>query len=229
MCVIIACYKTFPSLDTLTQCETANPDGGGLAYIEQNQVKWYKGLSAKKIYSMRNKGDYPKVIHFRIATVGGKLDELCHPFPITADAQLTTAGTANQVIAHNGHYLEWEDRLWQGILAQKLTLPDGKWSDTRALAWLAYHFGNSILSLSNELIAHLNGNKQLTLYGTGWKKEKDIWFSNVLWKHATKPTLYYEDNYSSKDLGYGLTKQQQKEYYRRLREDINADIPRNGR
>ena len=63
-------------------------------------------------------------------------------------------------------------------------LPIGKWSDSRAMAWMAAHYGIGMLEFIDEK-AVVFGPTELELFGTGtWGKASEgIWVSNKAWEH----------------------------------------------
>jgi len=132
MCVIIACRDKFPDLETLEQAEEHNKDGGGVAWVEDNKVKFLKGLNSATINRMikKEKLTLPCIIHFRICTVGGVCDELTHPFPINKTASTKINGKVDSVLFHNGSYNNWDELLLKTVTNQGLKIPKGKWSDS---------------------------------------------------------------------------------------------------
>lgn len=99
------------------QCFRNNSNGVGFAYIhpKTKDVTIDRGYmtaeSARKQYFrlVEEYGkDYPMLIHFRAATVGGKGADNCHPFPVKGGAMI-----------HNGTF--WHDK-------------DARKSDSRMLA-----------------------------------------------------------------------------------------------
>lgn len=170
MCLLIASNNAFPPIEVMTKAEASNGDGAGIAYIENNKVNWVKGLTAQDLLEFECKGP-PYIIHFRMASIGGKRKELCHPFPITEKVELNLKGQAEAVLAHNGHWAGWRDKGIH-ILEKGMSIPSGPWSDTRMMAWLTYHFGLEFLDLLNEKVAVLNSKGNLEIFGDGWYFDK---------------------------------------------------------
>lgn len=199
MCVILACdSKTGkPTKKMLKEAEAMNDDGGSIAWIEKDKVRWEKGLKAKQIFKIVKKVNLPFVIHFRIATHGGVNKPLCHPFPITDKVELFISGKADRVLFHNGIWSEYNKYALQAVIQHNIKFPDGKMSDSRAMAWLVSHFGKSILNLMGD------GNKMCILtkkgieyFGKGWCKVDDIKCSNDLFDNTY---AYQEDTYDSSE------------------------------
>lgn len=115
MCIIVAKKSgvNIPKKAILKNCFTNNPDGAGFMYSLHNKTIIKKGytdfetfyndlMQAQKIHNLYNKN---VVLHFRIATSGGKTPAKTHPFILTnneaalnsIDIQANAPG-----IAHNG-------------------------------------------------------------------------------------------------------------------------------
>jgi hypothetical protein len=191
MCVAIACREELPSYDTLKHCEEANGDGGGIAWLEKGMVRWQKNLKAKEIRHLIDEREIkpPCLIHFRIATAGGKRPELCHPFPISRQAPTALAGTANAVLVHNGHWWHWGTAILEDAIASDRQVAKGPWSDSRAMAWMAARNGFEVLNFiaDQQRIGVLEKSGRITLWGD-WKQHKDYgatWFSNLTWHWRT--------------------------------------------
>lgn len=97
MCIAIVNQQHTIDEETFNTCWEHNPDGGGIAYIEDRQVKIMKEMrSASRMYSnyikIRKHNALPMIIHFRIATSGSVDEDNCHPFQVSPDI----------VMAHNG-------------------------------------------------------------------------------------------------------------------------------
>lgn len=175
MCLLIIAEKEFPSYDILRAAEESNPHGGGIAWIEGSKVRWKKNIKVDEIIQYEKKGP-PWLIHFRISTIGGPVPELCHPFPISMSATTDLEGEANSVLAHNGHWSEWQ-KIVLNTIGHDTPLPPGPWSDTRAMAWLSANYGKGILDLIDEKVAVLNSNYKIQRYGKGWHTENNTHYS----------------------------------------------------
>jgi glutamine amidotransferase len=89
--------------NTLNQMWNSNPDGGGIAYIEDGKVKTYKSMKLKKFRSnfmriLDEHGDSDILVHTRIATHGSVCIPNVHPFPVMQDGKELD----DLVFAHNG-------------------------------------------------------------------------------------------------------------------------------
>ncbi len=186
MCIIIVASEK-PDFELLDKAEWDNPHGGGIAWREAGKVNFKKGIDAEDIFEIIKNTPSPHVIHFRIATVGGEVPKLTHPFPIGGGLELE--GKADSVIFHNGHWGEWKQRLMESQL--KAPMPQGPWSDTRAIAHLSQVYNNiewiSLFTDYYEFKGYGNkvavmDTKRIKFFGNWVKHEgKDtIWLSHEL-------------------------------------------------
>lgn len=182
MCILAVADKAFPSLETLQRMEAHNPDGGGIAWLEGDQVRWIKGINAEQMAQL-NYLPLPVVLHFRMATVGGKSKKLCHPFPATKEAEVALSGVAPAVVFHNGHWEGWEEMLKFSLRVAHTNRPNGPWSDTRALACIAGLGGKRCLSLVGvEKVIHFSA-KGIRYFGDFTRDEETgLLVSNDYWK-----------------------------------------------
>lgn len=189
MCVIaiVTDPNRRPSVEELCAMHDANNQGAGLAWRDKGLVKWEKGLGLQQVLEKIHHLPTPYVVHFRIASVGDALKRLTHPFPVTAQAQLDLAGQGkHQVLFHNGTWSEWR-KFSLSMVAQtggKVKIPLDKWSDSRAMAFLAHHFGLGILELIDEKIVCLGpGEDDLDIFGSGWSNFNGYIVSNKYFEH----------------------------------------------
>lgn len=200
MCVIFVIEKDRPAEEDIRRAYSKNSDGGGAAWREldtdgQLVVKFKKGLDEDAMVQLNESLPVPFVLHFRIGTVGGALDELCHPFPVEGHVRTATEGTTRgDVLFHNGHWGRWKSEACDTAIKHHLYLPSGPWSDSRALAWFTHHIGPGFAEVIEEKIC-LFGPDRLDVYGSRWvwMKEGGFLASNNLWEyHQVKGvTVYY--------------------------------------
>jgi len=203
MCVIVGLTKKgkIPIVHDFKEMERVNPDGAGIAWIDKsrNIIRWQKGLSAVEIFRLASELPRPLLIHFRFATQGGKSLELNHPFPISRFAQTDKIGCANAVLAHNGNWLKWQEIVTQMCIRKNIEKPKGLWSDSRAIAWIAYLAGRSVLDVIGEKVCALTP-KGMEFFGGGWNKREGNYYSNLYWKsygiYTTTPARA-EDKFTS--------------------------------
>lgn len=158
-----------------------NPHGGGVAWRKDGKVHWQKGLSLEEMQDRCKNLPMPYVAHFRVASVGGIRPILTHPFAVEDfDKSLALEGeTEGSVIFHNGHWGEWRNFTLQTACEFGMKLPDGRWSDSRAMAWLAGLYGYSLLEILDQKIALMSPTSLEFILGTdGWVKVDGLWCSN---------------------------------------------------
>lgn len=178
MCVavIVESKDRIPS-EYLKAMAEHNPDGGGVAWIDGDLIQYRKGLTWQQIDSFQHLLPRPFLLHFRIATRGGKIPELTHPFPVGMQAftdDLT--GMAPAVLIHNGTWMDFRKHVPEGIDANLV-------SDTQTAAYVA-ETNEKILDevkWSNAIMkAKGNGRADLTLRGH-WTDFKGNQYSNLHW------------------------------------------------
>jgi len=191
MCVII-CVEDgdYPSKATLKSAESMNSDGGAIAWLNKDGTKSYrKGLKASKVWKLIQRqlkphGIKTAIIHFRIASVGGVKPQLCHPFEIAEDVPMNmrSVKTTRELLFHNGTWSEYSEYLLDFLRAQKepMAIPKGDYSDSRIMAYLAFHLGHPQL---NKMVKGWNKIAILTTdgivrYGSGWVNHKGNQCSN---------------------------------------------------
>lgn len=101
-----------PSRDILKRCWDNNPDGAGYAFNTDNVVCIKKGFMTfdafwNSISEAQKRYDFKKcgvLIHFRIATHGGVIPAMTHPFPIVDDdgALSKLEYVSDYAVIHNG-------------------------------------------------------------------------------------------------------------------------------
>ena len=190
MCVIAVCEKNLPSLDDLQKMERTNNDGAGVAWIEDGFVRWRKNLRAEEILEVPF--TLPVAIHFRMASIGGIHPELCHPFVVDRNADTKIEGsTKKSVLMHNGHWADWRSFCRNALRKVKGKIPSGRWSDTRALAWLSHLYGKEFLEIAEQKVALISP-RGIALYGS--------WVDHKGYKVTNTNFDYYMANFESKML-----------------------------
>lgn len=185
MCVIMVCADKRPTPSLVDQAWNKNDHGGGVAWREKNDkdeliVKWEKGLSKEQMHEFCAKLPFPFIAHFRIASVGGRQEDLCHPFEIGPKASAKLSGiTSRGVLFHNGTWGQWRSVAMDLAINRGIKVPPGPWNDTRTMAWVTAHLGDGILEFINERSV-LFGPKLLSIFGEGWEDVEGIPCSNKL-------------------------------------------------
>jgi hypothetical protein len=164
MCVICVAEKRRPTADELSQMYSTNAHGAGIAYRNGDLVKWEKGLNLEQIQALAEEAPLPFVCHFRIATYGGTLPELTHPFPVEKELRNSLSGeTPGYVLFHNGSWSGYRDTGVKEAIENRVKVPDGAWSDTRVMAWMAHLHSPNILTFLDEKII-LFGPKDILVF-----------------------------------------------------------------
>lgn len=193
MCVIMQIFgDKRPSEDMVDKAWVRNPHGGGVAWREADEVVWRKGLTKDEMQEFCATLPTPFVAHFRIASAsgGGTTPLLCHPFEVKVDTPNTVEGrTKGYVLFHNGDWKDWKQSMFDTILKTGLRLPDGKCSDTRAMAWLCAVYGLPFMDIIGAKGCALGPN-DMEIWGgeghnAGWKEVNGVWCSNDFFTHLT--------------------------------------------
>lgn len=167
----------------------SNKYGGGLAFREKGGVSWEKALSLEQMQKRNTELPFPYVLHFRIPSSGGDTTQLCHPFPVTRTVSLDFKGhTKGEVLFHNGTWSEWhsQSKQWLAASMGKIKALPGPWSDSRAMAFWAYHFGDQIFEVPElwgirEKVVLFTPSGEIKVYGEGWSEVDGLVVSNEGW------------------------------------------------
>lgn len=188
MCVIALIEDKRPSTEMVEKMWNKNPDGGGLAWRKDGYVHWKKGLKLSEMQGMIKSLPTPFIAHFRIASVGGVKDELCHPFPISEKVELDLSGkTKGGVLFHNGHWGDWKKEL----VSMHVKLPRNPWSDSRAMALMTYYSGFGFLDVLDEKVICFYPDG-IEIFNGWWKQmgPDKIWCSNDFFETQTGGRVY---------------------------------------
>jgi hypothetical protein len=190
MCIIILNKKNIIPEEQFLQSWDNNPDGAGMAYIENGQIIIKKELNdPEKFYlcylSAREKTTCPILLHFRIST-SGKIDRAnCHPFLV--NKQLAFAH--NGIIWHTTDKLSGfsDTMLFNKLILQRLP---ANFLDRKGIV---------------ELIrGYIDSSKLVFLHGTGrydiinerlghWSDGN--WYSNKTYKPTIKEITKWDSQY----------------------------------
>ena len=216
MCIAI--YKPanaqFPSKETLRNCYINNPDGAGFAYSDGRAMVIRKGYfdfdsfygALKKAKKQSRTGDF--LIHFRISTQGGINPENCHPFPLSSNTEDLKKRyiRSDYAIIHNGiipmtsdfygYYWKDQDKKYSPsdtalFIRDYLTLiinGPGYYKDPRKKTLITR------MLESKMAIMYKDGHCEL--FGSGWKKDNGVWYSNDTYK-PRKVTYSYSTGYGT--------------------------------
>jgi hypothetical protein len=174
-----------------------NDHGAGIAWRETKAndengnprvvVKWKKGLDLPEMQKLCRELPLPYVAHFRIASGGfSKKPILTHPFPIEDQhkAHDLEGETLGAVLFHNGHWGNWKDEVKGACRAFGVRMPDGRWTDSRGMSFLANLYGYSYMELIDEKIVIFSPHG-MDVINNGWVKVNDIWCSNNFFEKKT--------------------------------------------
>lgn len=191
MCVIMVSEKVRPTEAMIEKAFEKNKDGVGFAWREESQkepgvieVHWDKGIDnvdeAKKLFSEL---PLPFIGHFRASSPNFVVTgEMTHPFPIIKTVPLFLRGrTKGSVLFHNGFLADWQKECKEAAANFKVPIPGGKWSDTRAIAWLCSLYGPGYMEfIGDTQKGVIYGPEEYEYYTgrDGWKKINDVWCSN---------------------------------------------------
>ena len=208
MCVIAIVRKDRPTKQQVELMHKTNSHGGGVAWEEDGAIRWEKGLDLEGMIKKCEELPTPFIAHFRIPTSGtSKEPGVCHPFPVDEGVSTSLEGSSkNGVLFHNGHWNMWKSRVEAIAVGRGVRIPDGQWSDTRGLAFMAHYLGNFSLDMSGEKIAVMRPGGKIEIFGEseGWSKVdgiKGMVVSNLLWRRASSPDPNPPLSYASYLLG----------------------------
>ena len=185
--------------ETIKTCFEANPHGAGFAYFTPSRgLGWVKGLFTVqdliKAYRNDTTADMTTLLHFRIATIGGKTTANCHPFEIE-----------HGVMAHNGPCVN------RSFCSGTAELSD---SAQFAEQFVKHHTWEEIERNKKFIEAFVGTEKVVFLFNDGrtqiinekcgeWKD--GIWYSNssYLPRAYTAPKHWLNNDFDYGDWGYG--------------------------
>src|SRR5207249_3775540 len=83
---------------------------------------------------------------------------------------------------HNGHWSPYKDKGIDGAIRNRVKVPEGKWSDTRVMAWLAHLHSHSILELIDEKVIVFGPEKIEIFNHAQFSRVNDLLVSNRGWE-----------------------------------------------
>jgi len=160
-----------------------NKEGAGIAWREKDTVRWMKGITdVEDLQKMVARLPMPFISHCRIQTMGGVHKELTHPFPVDTDSILALNGrTKGYLMFHNGTWGKWKDQTLEAAFKTGTKLPGGRWSDSRAMAFVASIYGLGALEFIDEKSVVISPT-DIQVFGNGWSRINDVACSNRLWE-----------------------------------------------
>lgn len=203
MCVIFIADTERPSEEMVERGYKQNAFGAGVAWREEKMVHWKKGMTIEEAKEVAATLPLPYVLHFRIPTCGGSPPGLCHPFPVQRNAPLDLEGvTKGFVLFHNGHWNRWRETILDLAIKRQFQVPEGKWSDSRAMALLAAYLGVPSLEMVDEKIVAFSPTK-CDVFGNGWSTVNGVYVSNTHWQTVSQTHHRTYDN-----TGYVMCREQ---------------------
>lgn len=205
MCVIMYVDAKRPSTTMVQKAWARNADWGGIAWREPaidgvgTEVVWRKGIkTAEEMDSLIASLPLPLVAHFRRASCGGLHKSLNHPFPIDKNTSLACEGrTKGAVLFHNGDWKDWDSQALRAAIGSNTQIPNGRWSDSRALAWLCSIYGTGFMEFVPEQKGVAFGPKDIEFFmgrknvlHPGWKEVDNIWCSNDIFVDTPAAVTY---------------------------------------
>jgi len=240
MCVIAIYEDNYPKLKDLQDMENLNNDGAGFSYIKNNKLYFEKSmnLTAKMIIDKIkiNKIKLPIIIHFRIKSSGILSDSLCHPFIISKNSKTLNKLKGNNVksiLYHNGTYREWQEDLKQICILNKIKIPNGDLSDSKALSFICSIMGDNYLNVIDTESRFIIQTKDKILKFGKWSEidkvslsnenhiKKDYSFNND-WNFEKSKTKKIDELPNYKDLNK-TNFQSVKDMTNKEKEDLNHD------
>lgn len=216
MCVIMLVTndKNRPTDVMVEKAAAYNDDGIGLAYREGNnrenrEVVWKKGfeeVDVPEVVELCKTLPVPFVVHFRAASIGDVCKQLTHPFPVDKRSSLALNGrTKGYVLFHNGHWSNWYDKSLDAALRSNTPLPRGKWSDSRAMAWLSSIFGEGFMEFLPDQKGVLFGANDYDVFTgkDGWVKVNDVWCSNNHFMTRSRVSSFPTDGWGNRVCRFG--------------------------
>jgi len=205
--------------ETLSKCADANSDGMGFLALVKGEFVYFKTLNDfdefyQRYEELRKKNEnIPIALHFRLATHGGKSEEMCHPF-IFGD----TGFVHNGIISGVGTHLAKSDTYMFGEEVIK-TLPKD-WLGNRFILEMVGDF----IGVNNKLILmDKSGRVVIVNEHMGDEDEHGNWFSNTYWKYRS---------YGYGSYGYGSygnsTKEKDDTTYGKKKEEGEWELQDNG-
>ena len=183
MCIAILNSGNRITKQSFRNSLTANPDGFGLAYIVDNQIKTFHSLSDNfndlwSIYCKAYKEtDSAILIHFRITTHGGTSLENCHPFLINDHSVFIHNGMINT----HGYDNVSDTRHFNEAILSKLTYD--QLNDINIQNMIGDYIGYSKFVILDRLGDYSIINEELGHWGACGN-----WYSNESYKTKTYTT-----------------------------------------
>lgn len=173
MCMII--YKPIgekiPSENVIFDNFYSNPDGCGLMYMVDNQLKIDKGIFSpgklyEKLLNIEKVEQTQLAIHFRLATHGEINAQNCHPFLVSDTSAIMHNGILSKKYSYNPDISD------SFLFSQQLIKHEKNFLRKNCLKRYIEHetIGSRIL--------YFNAEKNMVIMTGTWHKFKGLYFSN---------------------------------------------------
>lgn len=211
MCIAIGVPMgvAVPSEEVLRICFENNDDGAGFAFAYNNMVHIKKGFmdfesfwNAFHAYDQKyNFKDLGVLIHFRIATHGGRDCSMTHPFPINSDdgALKKIEYHSDYAIVHNGiiSLTSSEANRSTGLSDTAIFVRDyltplsnnNEWFHTKSNIELIYKLIGSKMAILN--------NRGEIIFTNGFTEDNGVMYSNSTYKENRVRRSSYSGYYST--------------------------------
>lgn len=191
MCVAAVIFNPVPMAD-LKDMEDSNPHGAGVAWEQDGEIRFIKGLDAADIFQLQEDKvlKYPYLLHFRWATHGGKIPQLTHPFPLGPRALMGELhGGCQSLLIHNGTWNSYMHNVERFVgESGNYEIPEeiiNEMSDTAIAAYMAYYDEDILddIAWATALAEMRGGSMEIVTRGT-WYDHEGNWYSNLHWKNT---------------------------------------------
>jgi len=196
MCIIAICEERSLTHAEWKRCWESNGHGMGYAFWDGRKVYAAKGFMKKgEAWEVYKEVPVPHVVHFRIASAGGIIPELTHPFICSKESEPFEEYTGKQsLLFHNGMVGDWKSLLMSAIMQTK-TVPVGEMSDSRTMAIAVSVAGNDILDYFDSMKWVVVSKDGYHKVGSWTEGEDGLLFSNGGFKKFEP--VAYDSNWPS--------------------------------
>ena len=211
MCIAVAkpMGVKMPDKETLKRCWDNNPDGAGYAFNANGVVCIHKGFmtfdafwdSLKESAKRYNFDKCGVLLHFRIATHGGVIPAMTHPFPIVEDngALAKLQYVSNFAVIHNGiiSLTSAKARQEQGMSDTAIFVRDYLSKIAQNRQWFRRKANMELIEkLIDSKMAILNGRGEI-IHTSGFTEDGGVLYSNSTYKDFRN--RYFSSRYGDYD------------------------------
>jgi hypothetical protein len=193
MCLLAICKTRKLTKEEFENSWDYNDDGFGMGWKDaQHRVHFVKGIM--KLEDALSEYEHidarcKHIVHFRKASVGGRIAELTHPFLVSEGSPISLEGhdVDSPLLFHNGHWADYKQILIMLEIATGKMITDPI-SDTRVAAMYLARVGNgAITRFGYNRVALLTPEKERSIIYSGeFVDENGVLFSNTSYKYSYK-------------------------------------------